>query len=306
MSNNKRKLKERIESKKIVIMPGVFDGFSAHLVEKMGFDAAFITGAGLSESRLGRPDVGIMGLEENLQGTRAIASCVNLALIADADTGYGNAVNVYHVVKAFEKSGVAGVMIEDQVWPKRCGHMAGKDVIPAEEMIGKVRAAVDAKEDPNFVIKARTDAYAKYGIEEVIERANAYRSAGADLLFADAILRIDDIKRFAKEVKGPVAINMGFGIRSRPTTPLISAKELEAMGVSVVEYPRMLTSAAVRGMMNAISVFQQSIKEGRVIERPDLMVTFEELNELIGLGDARELEAKYAVKAAGARPLLKK
>lgn len=290
------KLRKLLSSNKIVVMPGVFDGFSVHLVEKMGFQAALISGAGLSESRLGKPDVGLMGLEENLQGTRALVSSTKMALLADGDTGYGNPINVYHTVKAFERAGVAGVMIEDQVWPKRCGHMKGKQVIPAKEMVKKVEAALDAKEDKDFFIKARTDAAAILGIEEAIYRANLYCDAGADLIFADAILSREDITRFAKEVDGKICVNMGFGIRRRTTTPLVSHKDLERLGIAIVEYPRMLTSAGLRGMMNAIEVFKQSLAEEKIIERPDLMMSFEELNDLIGLNTIREMEEKYTVK----------
>ena len=289
-------LRKLLAQNKIVVAPGVFDGFSVHLVEKMGFQAAIITGAGLSESRIGKPDVGLMGLEENLQGTRALANSTSMALMADGDTGYGNAVNVYYTVKAFERTGIAGVMIEDQVWPKRCGHMKGKQVIPAKEMVKKVEAAVEAKENKDFFIKARTDAASILGIDEAIYRANLYKDAGADLIFADAILSRDDIAKFAEEVDGKICINMGFGIRKRSTTPLISAKELEKLGVSMVEYPRMLTSAAIRGMMNAMEVFKRSIAGGMVIERPDLMVSFEELNKLMGLDEIREMEDRYTVK----------
>jgi 2-methylisocitrate lyase-like PEP mutase family enzyme len=286
-------LRKLLSLGKIVVAPGVFDGFSVHLVEKMGFNAALISGAGMSESRLGKPDIGLMGLEENLQGTRALVSSTKMALLADGDTGYGNPINVYYTVKAFEKTGVAGVMIEDQVWPKRCGHMKGKQVIPAREMVKKVEAAIDAKENKNFFIKARTDAAAILGIEEAIYRANLYTDAGADLIFADAILSKEDITRFAKEVKGKICVNMGFGIRRRSTTPLVSHKDLERIGVAIVEYPRLLTSAGLRGMMNALDVFKQSLVEEKVIERPDLMVSFEELNDLIGLNAIRDMEEKY-------------
>lgn len=287
------RLKELLNKNKIIVAPGVFDGFSAHLVEKMGFEVALISGAGVSESRIGRPDVGIMGLEENLQGTRAIASATNLSLIADGDTGYGNAINVYYAVKAFEKTGIAGLMLEDQTWPKRCGHMKGKDVIPESEMVKKIEAAVDARENVDFHIKARTDAAGVYGIEEAIRRANMYHDAGADLLFADALLSREDIKEFVSGVKGKVCINMGFGIRKRSTTPLMSPAELEKIGVAMVEYPRLLTSAAVRGMMTAIGVLKETMATGEVIERPDIMVSFEEINELVGLDEIHAMERKY-------------
>lgn len=293
MASKGQELRNLILAPKILLMPGIFDGFSAHLVERMGYRAALISGAGLSESKLGQPDVGLMGLEENVQASRALAHCTNLLLIADGDTGYGNAINVYFTARAFEDAGVAGVMIEDQVWPKRCGHMAGKEVISAEEMVEKVKAAIEARRDPNFVIKARTDAAGVLGVGEAIRRLNLYAEAGADLLFADALLSAADIEKVARNVSKPLAVNMGFGIRKRTTTPLLSARQLEEMGVAVVEYPRLLTAAAIRGMMNALDVLAQSATSGEVIERPDLMVSFEELNDLMGFGNVRALEERF-------------
>src|SRR5450755_2913841 len=151
------RLRALIKAPEILVLPGVFDGFSTRLVSTFGYTAAFITGSGVSESRLGQPDVGLMGLDENVAAARSIAACSNLLLLADADTGYGNALNTYHTVRAFERAGVAGLMLEDQVWPKRCGHMKGKEVISAEEMVQKIRAAASARVDPDFVIKLRTD-----------------------------------------------------------------------------------------------------------------------------------------------------
>src|SRR3954449_10346977 len=203
MPSKGQELKKLINAPEIVITPGIYDGFSARLIERAGFKTATISGAGTSESRLGWADRGIMGFEENLANARRIADCTNLLLQADADTGYGNALNVYFVVKAFEKAGMAAIMIEDQVWPKRCGHMAGKAVIPAEEMVQKVKAAVAAKRDPDFVIKARTDAAGPLGIEEAIRRLNMYAEAGADCLFADALLSAKDIERVARNVSKP-------------------------------------------------------------------------------------------------------
>ena len=274
-------------------MPGVFDGFSMRVVEDEGFQAGFITGSGVSESRLGRPDVGIMGLEENLVGSRMLAEITSLPLIADGDTGYGNAINVYDAVQRFEAAGVSGVMFEDQQWPKRCGHMAGKELISAEEMVTKIRAAADARRDPNFIIKARTDAAGPIGIDEAIRRANMYAQAGADLLFADAVLSQDDIEKFAKNVHGPVSVNMGFGIRTRSTTPLLSPKQLQELGVAAVILPRMLTSAAIRGMRNAIAAYKESMATGKPVDRPELVVSFEELNSLLGFDEIREMEQRY-------------
>jgi 2-methylisocitrate lyase-like PEP mutase family enzyme len=286
-------LKELIEDRDILVLPGVFDGLSARLVQSLGYPAAFITGAGLSESRLGVPDVGIMGLAESLEGAAMIARRTSLLLLADADTGYGNAVNAYDTVRRFEQAGLAGIMIEDQSWPKRCGHMSGKAVIPAEEMVEKLRAAVEARRNPAFVIKARTDAAATDGIDEAIRRGNLYAEAGADLVFADALLSEDDIRSFARRVNAPVSVNMGLGLRARATTPLIPARELEKMGVAVVIYPRLLTTAAVRGMQLAMSAMATALASDTVTEAPDLQVSFEELNKLLGLPELLALEARH-------------
>ncbi len=288
-----KKYMELIRAPEILVMPGVYDGFSIRLVEKLGFKAASIGGSGLSESTLGWADVGIMGYAENVRASAAIAACSSLPLQADGDTGYGNAVNVYFTVQGFERAGVAGLMIEDQIWPKRCGHIPGKQVISAEEGVEKIRAAVEARRDPNFVIKARTDAAGTHGIKEAIRRLHLYAEAGADLLFADALLSAEDIRLVAKEVTKPLAVNMGFGIRSRPTTPLISARELEDMGVAVVVYPRILTAAAIQGMKNALAVLDESITTGKIIERPDLLISFGELNDLMGLPTIKDLEERF-------------
>jgi 2-methylisocitrate lyase-like PEP mutase family enzyme len=291
------RFRKLIEAEEILIQPGVYDGFSARLVQQMGFKAGGISGAGLSESNLGWADVGLMGFEENLHASRNIAACVDIPLSADADTGYGNAINVFFVVRAFEAAGVDGIMLEDQVWPKRCGHMAGKEVISAEEGAEKIRAAVEARRDPDFIIKARTDSTATHGVKEAIRRLNLYAEAGADLLFADALLKKEDIALVAKEVSKPLSVNMGFGIRARPTTPLLCAKELQDVGVAVVSYPRLVTAAAIQGMKNALSVLRQSAEEGRVIERPDLAVSFREINDLMGLGTIRQMEQRFLTQA---------
>jgi len=290
------RLKALINSPAITITPGVYDGFTARLIEKMGFATASISGAGTSESRLGWADRGLMGLEENLANARRIADCTGLLLQADADTGYGNAMNVYFVVRAFEKAGMAAVMIEDQVWPKRCGHMAGKSVVPAEEMVAKIKAAADARHDRSFVIKARTDAATPLGLDEAIRRLNLYAEAGADCLFADALASKDDIAKVARSVPKPLSVNMGLGVRSRKTTPLIAPKELQSLGVAQVSYPRLLSSAAIRGMMNALDVFMaEVVAEDRVVDRPDLTVSFDEINDLMGMRFLDELEARYTV-----------
>ena len=287
------KLRALLAEPRILIAPGIFDGFSLRLVEQAGFKTANVSGAGLSESNLGWPDVGIMGYAENLRASGALAAASSIPLSADGDTGYGNALNVYFTVQGFERAGLACLMIEDQVWPKRCGHMQGKSVISAEEGVEKIRAAAEARRDPSFVIKARTDATAIHGLDEAIRRLNLYAEAGADILFADALLTAEDIATVARNVIRPLSVNMGFGIRQRPTTPLLSARQLEDMGVKTVSYPRMLTAAAIQGMKNALEVFAQSLAEERVIDRPDLLVSFGELNRLMGIEQLQDLQQSF-------------
>lgn len=291
------KLRSLITAPSILAMPGVFDGYSARLVERTGFPAGFISGAGLSEALLGQPDVGLMGLETNVDACRALAACCDIPLLADGDTGYGNAVNVYHMVRGFEQAGIAGLMIEDQTWPKRCGHMSGKAVVSAEEMVEKVLAAVEARRDPNFVIKSRTDSLATHGIDEAIQRLNLYAEAGADLLFADALLSEQDIATVARNVSKPLCVNMGFGIRSRATTPLLSAGRLQELGVAAVIYPRLLTACAIQGMKNGLATLSEQLRTGSIVERPDYAVSFEELNDVVGFGEARALEQRFATKS---------
>lgn len=290
------KLKELIKAPELLMLHAVYDGYSVRLVERFGYPAAFVSGAALSESNLGLPDVGLMGMEENLSACRRLAKCCNLALLADCDTGYGNAVNVFHMVQAFEEAGVAGIMIEDQQWPKRCGHMQGKSVVAPEELVEKIHAAVEARTDPNLVIKARTDSFTTHGLKEAIRRLNLYTEAGADLLLADALATESDIKTVVENVSAPLCVNMGFAIRKRSTTALISAPKLEEMGVAVVMYGRMLGAAAIQGLKNALTAFEQTRHDEAVTERPDLLVSFEELNEIMGLGSIKDLEQRFVSK----------
>ena len=290
--------KKLIEAEEILIAPGIYDGITARLVQAMGFKSGTISGAGVSNSRLGKPDFGLLGLTDNVDQCRNLANCVDIPLQADADTGYGNAVNVSHTVQAFEQAGVAAIMIEDQVWPKRCGHMQGVQVIPAQEMVKKIEAAAAARKDPDLCIKGRTNAAPVMGIDEAIRRANLYADAGADVLYADAILSREDIKRFTGETKKPVMINMGFGIRQRPTTPLLSPRELQEMGVAAVVYPRILSSAAVCGMRKALEVLMESARIGEIYDRPDLTVDFKELTDLMGLPDMQALEKQFLTDEA--------
>jgi len=292
-----KRLRALIAAPHILVLPGVFDGFSARLVRHAGFTAAFVTGSGVSESRLGQPDVGLMGLDENVAAARAMTACTDLLLLADGDTGYGNAVNVFHTVRAFERTGVAGLMLEDQVWPKRCGHMKGKEVIPADEMVQKIRAAAAARTDPDFVLKSRTDVLATHGLAEAIRRLNVYAEAGADLLFADAATSASDIAALARNVSKPLSVNMGFGIRQRSTTPLLSARQLQDMGVAVVIYPRLLTACALMGMQNGLGLLQQSLDSGQVVDRPDALVSFEVLHDIMGMHEVEDLEQRFLTTA---------
>jgi len=297
MLSKSQRLRELISAPQILVMPGIYDGYSARLVAGSGFAAGFITGAGVSEASLGWADVGVMSYEENLRVCRAIVGCFDLPTIADADTGYGNAVNVHFTVRGFEQAGVSGVMIEDQVWPKRCGHMRGKAVVTTEEAVARIAAAAAARRDPQFVLMARTDTLATHGVGEVIRRLNLFAEAGADLLFADALLSVEEIRSVVREVPKPLTVNMGFGIRQRSTTPLLSAAQLQELGVAVVIYPRLLTAAAVEGMNKAIGALQQMLASGEVVDRPDLLVSFEQLNELLGIGELQSLERRFASRA---------
>ena len=202
----------------------------------------------------------------------------------------------YFTVRGLEASGVDGIMLDNQLWPKRCGHMTGKEGISAEEAAEKIRAAIDAWRDTDFIIKARADATMTHGVREAIRRLNLYSEASADLLFAEVLLSRDDIALVAREVDKPLAVNVGFGIRSGPTTPLLSARELQELGVAVVGNPRLLTGAAIQGMKNALAVLLQSVAEGQVIE-PDLAVSLQELNELIGFATIRDMEQRLLTVA---------
>ncbi len=294
MKSKGAQFKELINKPEILIQPGVYDGYSVRLIERAGFKTASISGAGVSESRMGWADRGVMTFEENLNNARRLADCTELLLRADADTGYGNAMTVHFVVRAFEKAGMAALMFEDQVWPKRCGHMAGKSCIPAEEMVQKVKAAVDARRDNDFVIVSRTDAAGPHGVDEAIRRLNLYAEAGADVMYADALLSKEDIAKVAKNVPKPLIVNMGLGMRPRKTTPLMSPKQLQDVGVAAVSYPRLLTTAAVRGMMNALQVFQDEvIRKNSVVERTDLQVGFEDINDLMGMKFLDDMERRY-------------
>jgi 2-methylisocitrate lyase-like PEP mutase family enzyme len=290
-------IRELLRTSRPLVSPGIYDGYSLRLVEAMGFKTAATTGSGLTNSLLVQPDIGILSLLENVAACRHLARSVSIPLMADADTGYGNAVTVFHTVQYFEEAGVAGINIEDQVWPKRCGHMRGKDVIDAREMCRKIEAAVKAKKDPDFIINARTDSIAVEGIEGAVKRAKEYAAAGADMIYPDATRNEDDIKRIVDAVPDhPVNINMGFGVRSRPTTPLIPLKRLKELGVARVSCPRMLTAAAISGMRKALEQMQWCIETGEIADRPDLLASMEEITALAGYDAVDRLEQEFTLQ----------
>lgn len=287
-----RKLRELLDSNEFIVSPGVYDGYSLRLVAQAGFKTACTSGAALSNALLGIADIGVMGLSENVNHCRMLARSVDIPLTADADTGYGNPVNVFHTVRMFEEAGVAGVNLEDQVSPKRCGHMPGKDVIPLEEMVKKIEAACLARRDDDFVIIARTDALAVEGIEGTLRRVKAYAEAGADMIFPDAVRTPDEIGRIVETAGIPVTINMGFGIRQRPTTPLVPLPELKRLGVRRISLPRMLPAAAIHGMKQALEVMKEVIATGEPTHRPDLLVGIEDIMQVMGYEEMRALEKK--------------
>ena len=286
-------LRRHLRESRPLVSPGVYDCYSAKLAERAGFKTAATTGSGLSNALLGQPDIGIFGLRDNVDACRHIARSVSIPLMADADTGYGNAVTVHYVVQYFEEAGIVGINIEDQLSPKRCGHMRGKELVDTREMVAKIVAARKARRDPAFVINARTDAIAVEGIEATCARVREYVAAGADMIYPDAVRNEDDIQRVldvARDV--PVNINMGFGIRSRPTTPLIPLARLKAMGVARVSLPRFMTSAALSGMQRAIDVLMETIETGETVDRPDLQASMETITGLFDYETVAALETE--------------
>src|SRR5215472_12536653 len=297
MPSGAQKFRELLARGDLIIAPGVYDGYSARLVQAAGFAMAATTGAGISNSLLGIDDIGVMGLSENVNHCRMLARTLSIPLTADADTGYGNPVNVHYTVQMFEEAGLAGINIEDQVPPKRCGHMPGKEVVPLVEGAKKIEAACLARRSDDFAIIARTDALAVEGVDGMLRRARAYGEAGADMIFADAIRSEDQIKRLV-DVGIPVTVNMGFGIRARPTTPLMSIKRLAEIGVRRVSLPRMLPAAAIHGMMHALDVMKESLASGEPVDRPDLVVDMDAIMRLMDYDAMRELEGRLLTTAA--------
>ncbi|MBN9111105.1 MAG: oxaloacetate decarboxylase [Pseudonocardia sp.] len=270
-----------------VLAPGAYDALTARLVWQAGFDVVYMTGFGTSASLIGRPDIGLLTGTEMADNARRIAAAVDVPVIADADTGYGNALNVGRTVRVYEQAGIAGIQLEDQVTPKRCGHMSGKQVVPLPEMLGKIRAATDARRDPSTVIVARTDVAAVDGVDAAIERAHAFREAGADVLFVEAPTSEADIEKVAGALAStaPLLFNWAEGGR----TPPMSLARMTELGFALVIYPigtLLATTAAVRSLLTTIR------SDG--VPSLDGLPTFDEFTDLIGLPEAREDEQRYA------------
>jgi 2,3-dimethylmalate lyase len=287
----RRVLRELLARPEPLIAPGAYDALSARLVEQAGFGVVYMTGFGSTASLVGRPDVGLLTATEMVDNARRIAAAVEVPVIADADTGYGNAINVVRTVQSYEQAGVAGIHLEDQVMPKKCGHMSGKAVIPADEMVGKIRAAVEARRDPDFLLVARTDAAAVEGLDAALDRARAYADAGADALFVEAPTSEDDIARVAKELRGvaPLVFNWAEGGRT-PPLPLARIREL---GFAMVIFPIGTLLAATAGIRTLLARLRAA---GTPTEALPGLPSFTEFTDLIGLPEIAELEQRFGAR----------
>ncbi len=278
--------KKLVLDDEILVLPGAYDALSARIAEIAGFKAVTLGGYPASASLLAKPDVSLLTLTEMVNHARYLAQAVDIPVFVDGDTGHGNVTNVARTVREFENAGVAGLFIEDQVFPKRCGHMEGKQVITTEEMVAKIQAAVDARVDDDLVIMARTDALAVYGIEEAIERGNMYRNAGADLIFIEAPPSIEDMKRINREVDAPTSANMVEGGK----TPVLTAQQLQEIGFSVATFPLSTVYAAAWGVNAAM---RELFAKGTTAAFMEKMITFSDFNRLVGLEEVRATEAHY-------------
>lgn len=286
--NKGKKLRELLAAKEILVAPGAHDVLTAKVIEKTGFSAVYMTGYGQAASHLGTPDVGLLTMTEMLARANNFASAVDIPVIADGDTGFGNAVNVMRTVRQYEMAGVAAIQLEDQVAPKKCGHMTGRQVIPMEEMVGKIKAAVEARQNPDFVIIARTDARTIHGIEEAIRRGKAYEEAGADVIFIESPESVEEMKMITSSFKVPVLANMVEGGR----TPLLPANELESIGYNLVIFPTASTYITAQAMKN---LMEELKAKGTTEDLMDQMIPFPEFNKMIGLPEIREIEAKFVI-----------
>jgi 2,3-dimethylmalate lyase len=281
-------LRRRFEAGEMVLAPGCYDALGARLIEEAGFPAAYMTGFGSSASRLGRPDVGLMSLPEMVDNARRIAQAVDIPVIADADTGYGNSINVIRTVREYEAAGVNAIHIEDQVMPKKCGHMEGKQVVPAQEMTAKVAAAVAARRSADFLIIARTDARAVEGLDAALERARVYREAGADALFVEAPQSEAEIESIAAAFPDvPLLFNYAEGGK----TPAVTHAFLRELGFNLVIFPLTLLLVATVAMRSALERIKA---DGTPFELIPSLLPFDDFLEFIGLDEIRELERRFA------------
>jgi carboxyvinyl-carboxyphosphonate phosphorylmutase len=285
--DKKRLLKEKMDQRnEIIVLPGVFDALSAKVAENVGFQAIFQTGYGSAASLLGMPDFGFLNAGENIENARRIIRSVDLPVIVDVDTGYGNPLTVWKIVNDLIAYGAAGIFLEDQVWPKRCGHMRGKEVIGVDEYIQKLRAAVTASENKNFIIVARTDARAPLGIDEAIKRGKMYRKEGADVVFVEAPQSEEELREIPKKINAPLLANM----IENGVTPTFSADELKSMGYSMVVFPLSGLYAATYAMNK---IFSHLKSNGTTKGCTDTMLDFNEFNELVELPKFMQMEKKY-------------
>ncbi len=287
-------LHELLAGPDLIVAPGAYDALSARLIAQAGFPAVYMTGFGTAASVLGQPDVGLLTMSEMVSRAAAIAAVIasvvgDLPLIADADTGYGNPINVRRTIREYERAGVAGVHIEDQVWPKKCGHMEGKQVIPMDEMVEKVRAAVDARQDPDFVIIARTDANAVHGLEDAIRRGKAYHEAGADVIFIEAPRSMIELRSIAQAFPG---IPLLFNWAESGKTPPLPLEEIRTLGFKLVIFPVSLLFAATYSMLGLLEVLKQGQTPASFASQT---VTFSQFTDHIGLPDIQALEKRYGV-----------
>ncbi len=281
------KLRLLLQQPGAVMAPGVADALNARLVAKHGFSAIYMTGAGTTAVRLGMPDIGLLTMTEMVDNAGRIADASGLPLIADADNGYGGVMNVRRTVQGYERAGVAAIHIEDQVMPKRCGHLMGKQLVPAEEMIAKIKAAIDARTDPDFMIIARTDAIAVEGFDAALERAERYGEAGADILFVEAP-NAAQLPALAPRLKAPLLYNMA----TSGKTPFLSKTQIEELGFKLVIYPNWVMLASIRAVSHVLQTLKES---GSIASLATDLPSFREFFDLLGMNEVQALESRYGV-----------
>ena len=284
--STRKQLKALVEARNGLIVPGAFNALSAKVIEDLGFKAIYVTGAGVTNMWFGMPDQGFMGLHEIADHTARIRDAVGVPLIVDADTGFCNALNVRHTVRVLERAGADCIQFEDQVAPKRCGHFSGKEVISTKEAVSKIKAAVDARQDADLLIMARTDAAATHGFEAAIERAQRFAEAGADILFVEAVTQAEEVRALPTRLAQPQLMNMVIGGK----TPIFNAEQLGEMGYGIVLYANAALQGAVAGMQKALTVLRD---EKEVQESSGLVTPFAERQRLVGKPQWDALERKY-------------